>query len=69
MDFSPAASIALSGIVKTNQQGGSFQVSSSLISLCPAVKVCYVFNNRILSSCDGEQPRAMAVAYVPLESP
>lgn len=53
--FSPQVTyIALSGTMKTSsQQGGSFQVNSSSISLGPATKVCCVLSNGVLLSSYG----------------
>jgi hypothetical protein len=34
--------------------------------LCPATKVCGVFNNRVLSSSYGRQPKIIEIAFVVL---
>lgn len=50
-DFSPSAACKVpASTMKTHHQGRSFQFSYSFISLCPAAKVCAVFNNRVLPS-------------------
>lgn len=54
---------------RTNQQGGTFQVSRNLIFfffLGPVTKVCFVSSNRVLAFSSGGQPRA--IAYVVLET-
>lgn len=53
------ACITLSVTVKASQERG-FQVSPSLISLYPATKICGVFDNRVLPSSYGGQPRIRA---------
>lgn len=50
-DFSPpVACTAPSGIIKVNQQGGSFQLISGLVSLYFVTKEYDVFSNRVSSS-------------------
>lgn len=46
----PVAGIAPSGIVKVNQQEGSFQLSSGLVSLYLVTKEYGVSSNRVSSS-------------------
>lgn len=50
--------------VKTTQQGGSFQLSYSLVMFCN--QVYDVFSNRILPSSSGGRSRAMALAWIVL---
>lgn len=47
--------------MRAGTQGGGFQVSSSLILPRPVSEVYDVFNNRVLPSSSGEQPRTMAI--------
>jgi hypothetical protein len=48
--------------MKAPQNGGSLQISTSQISLSSVVKVCGVFNNRVLPSSSGGHPRTMGIA-------
>lgn len=47
---------------KANQQAGSFQVRSSLISLCLVAKVCCTFISRVLTSTYSGQPKETPIA-------
>lgn len=55
-----AASTAPSETTRASPQGGGLQISSSSVPRRPASKVCGVFNNRVITSCSGRQPRAVA---------
>lgn len=58
--FTPlAAFIALSDTRRACLQGGGFLVSASLIPSSPVSEVYGVFNNRVLVSSSGEQPRTI----------
>lgn len=62
-DFSPTpASIVPSDTMKALCQGGSFRLSSSLISLYHEPVLCGVFSKSILASRSGEQSRGVAKA-------
>lgn len=65
-----ADSIAHYKTMKANQQGESFWLSSSLISLHLAVKMCGVFSNRVSSTSSGGQSRggtSVCVVLAPLQ--
>lgn len=62
----PTFYVATSWTMKANRQRGSFQVSSSLFSLCLILKCVCVFSNRVLSSSYDGQPRAMVTVCVVL---
>lgn len=65
--FSPSAACRVHfRTLKASQQRGRFQISSGLISLCAATKMCCVFPNRVLPVSYSKQPRAMVVACIVL---
>lgn len=58
--------------MKANQQGESFWLRSSLISLHLAVKMCGVFRNRVSSTSSGGQLRggtSVCIVLDPLQHP
>lgn len=63
----PAACAVPCSILKASQQGGSFLfVSSRLMFLYPARKVCGVSSNGVLPFRYGGKPRTMTTAYATL---
>lgn len=55
--FTSSIRIAPSKTLKASQQGGVFQLRSSLTSPNTASKVCSVFRNRVLPTCGRQQRR------------
>lgn len=56
--------------MKTHQQRGSLQISSSLISQCPVINMCCFFSVRVIIHANyTEQLRVIAITYVVWEAP
>lgn len=67
--FSPTGPcMTPSSSILSNWKAGSFQLSSILMALCYATKVCGVFSNRTLSLSYGRQLRTMPIAHIVLEA-
>lgn len=52
------------GTMKTHQQRGSLQISSSLISQCPVINVCCFFSVRVIHANHTEQLRVITTTCV-----
>lgn len=51
----PVVSVSPFDTMKASWQGGSFPVTLKLIFVCPAIKVCGVFNKRVYLAMVGNQ--------------